>query len=85
MNIQLRWPTVICGRVIQKGGRTVLQVFSRGNISAHTYRDDIMDAYVCSYDDPISDSFVLQDDNARPHKACIVDGYLERDAIYRIQ
>ncbi|GFT43457.1 hypothetical protein TNCV_815081 [Trichonephila clavipes] len=52
---------------------------SPGNVKAHTYREDILDACVRPYDRVIGDVFVLQDDNARPHRAHIVDAYLEQE------
>lgn len=70
---------------ISLGGRTDLHVFPRGNVNAHTYRDDILDAYVHPYAGAIGDAFVLQDDNARPHRARIVDVYLEQETIQRMQ
>ncbi|GFV53571.1 DDE_3 domain-containing protein [Trichonephila clavipes] len=59
------------------GGRTDLRVFPRGDVNAPFYRDDILNAYVCPFAWAILDAFVLQDDNGRPHNACIVDVYLE--------
>ncbi|GFU26272.1 DUF5641 domain-containing protein, partial [Trichonephila clavipes] len=66
------------------GERTDSHVFYHGNVYAHTYRDDILDTYVCPYADATGDAFVLQDDNARPHRARIVDTYLEQEAIQRV-
>ncbi|GFY29556.1 transposable element Tcb2 transposase [Trichonephila clavipes] len=59
-------------------GRTYLHVFFRGNVNACTYRNDILDAYVRLYVGVIGDVFVLQDDNARPLRAHIMDAYLEQ-------
>ncbi|GFW22441.1 DDE_3 domain-containing protein [Trichonephila clavipes] len=63
------------------GGCTDLHVFSHGNLNTHTYRDDILDAYVRPCAGSIGESFVLQDDNARPHR----DAYLEQETIQRIK
>ncbi|GFX46609.1 transposable element Tcb1 transposase [Trichonephila clavipes] len=65
-------------------GRTVLYVFSCGNVNADTYRDDILDAYRCPYARAIGVAFVLLDDNARPHMTRIVDAYLEQEIIQRL-
>ena len=70
---------------ISLGGRTDLHVFPRGNVNAHTHRDDILDAYVRPYVGAIGDAFVLQDDNSRPHRARIVYVYLEQETIQRMQ
>ena len=45
-----------------------LNVIPRGTVDAQVYRDDILDAYVRSYAGAIGDVFLLQDDNARPHR-----------------
>ena len=37
------------------------------------------------YAGAINDAFLLQDDNARPHRALIVDAYLEQKTIHRMQ
>ncbi|GFU26265.1 hypothetical protein TNCV_2085741, partial [Trichonephila clavipes] len=60
--------------------RSSLPAGSRRSVS----RDDILDTYVCPYADATGDAFVLQDDNARPHRARIVDTYLEQEAIQRV-
>ncbi|GFW99486.1 DDE_3 domain-containing protein [Trichonephila clavipes] len=52
--------------------RTYIQFFSRGNVNVHTYRDDILDAYVrpCAW--AIGDAFVRQDDNKeKTHCRCL--------------
>ncbi|GBL90629.1 hypothetical protein AVEN_219300-1 [Araneus ventricosus] len=50
-------------------------------VGAQTYRDDILDAYVRPYAGTIGNDFLLQDDNARLHRACIVDDYLQQETI----
>ncbi|GBL96397.1 hypothetical protein AVEN_43715-1 [Araneus ventricosus] len=49
------------------------------------YRDDILDAYVCPYAGAIGDDFLLQDDNAKLHRARIVDDYLQQETIQRME
>ncbi|GFV74590.1 hypothetical protein TNCV_5130321 [Trichonephila clavipes] len=39
--------------------------------------DEILDPYVCPYAGAIGNDFILMDDNARPHRAVIVEEYLE--------
>ena len=70
---------------ISLGGRTDLHVFPRETMNAQSYRDDILDAYVRPYAGEIGDVFLLQDDNARPHEASIIDDYLQQDTIMRIE
>ena len=65
-------------------GRTNLYVFPRGVVNAQVYRDDIFDAYVRPYAGAIDDAFLLQDDNARPHRAHIVDDFLQQETIMRM-
>jgi len=70
---------------ISLGGRTDLHDFSRGNVKAQIYRDDIVDAYVRPYAWAEGDAFVLQDENARPHRVCTVDVYLNNETIQHMQ
>ncbi|GFU71379.1 transposable element Tcb1 transposase [Trichonephila clavipes] len=49
--------------------RTDIHVFFHGNGKAQTYRDGILNAYVSPYAGVIGDAFVLQNGNARPHRA----------------
>ncbi|KFM75462.1 hypothetical protein X975_23465, partial [Stegodyphus mimosarum] len=59
--------------------------FQGGTVNAQVYRDDILDAYVRPYVGAIGDAFLLQEDNARPHRACIVDDYLQQERIMRME
>ena len=70
---------------ISLSGRKDLHVFSCGNENAQIYRDDILDAYVRPFAGAVGDAFVLQDDNVRPHRARIVDVYLEHETIQCMQ
>ncbi|KFM73783.1 Transposable element Tcb1 transposase, partial [Stegodyphus mimosarum] len=70
---------------ISLGARTDLHVFPRGTVNAQVYRDDILDAYVSLYVEEIGDAFLLQDDKARPHRARIVDDYLQQETIMRME
>ncbi|GFX19548.1 transposable element Tcb1 transposase [Trichonephila clavipes] len=47
--------------------------------------DAILDAYVSPYSGAIGDAFVLQDNNVRPHKAGIVDAYIDQKTIQSMQ
>ncbi|GFW30985.1 transposable element Tcb2 transposase [Trichonephila clavipes] len=49
------------------------------------HREGILDAYVDPYAVAIGDAFVQLNDNARPHRDCIVDAYLEHKTIQCMQ
>ncbi|GFT05170.1 transposable element Tcb2 transposase [Trichonephila clavipes] len=64
---------------ISLGGHTDLHVFHGGTVTGFCrYRDEILDPYVRPYAAAIGNDFILMDDNARPHRARIVE------AIWRI-
>ncbi|XP_046548607.1 visual pigment-like receptor peropsin [Haliotis rubra] len=48
------------------------------------YRDEVLDVYVRPYAGAVGPDFILMDDNARPHRARVVDEYLERETIVRM-
>ncbi|GFV66111.1 uncharacterized protein TNCV_1649231 [Trichonephila clavipes] len=58
---------------ISLGGHTDLHVFHGGTITGLRYRDEILDPYVRPYAAAIGNDFILMDDNARPHRARIVE------------
>ncbi|KFM63614.1 Transposable element Tcb2 transposase, partial [Stegodyphus mimosarum] len=70
---------------ISLGGRTDLHVFPRGTVNAQVCRNDILDAYVRQYAGAIGDAFLLQDDNARLHRARIINDYLQQKAIMSME
>ena len=49
------------------------------------YADEILRAHVIPYAAAIGDSFVFQDDNARPHTARLVENMLEVETIQRME
>ena len=59
-------------------GRTDLVVLNRGTLTGQRYIDDILDNQIRLYAAAVGDQFILMDDNARPHRARVVQGYLER-------
>ncbi|GFW70613.1 DDB1- and CUL4-associated factor 13 [Trichonephila clavipes] len=65
---------------ISLGGHTDLRVFHGGTVTGLRYRDEILDPYVRPYAAAIGNDFILMDDNARPHRARIVEEYLEDHA-----
>ncbi|GFS63268.1 transposable element Tcb1 transposase [Trichonephila clavipes] len=62
----------------------ILFIFYLGNVNAHTYRDHILDVYVHPYAGAKGDAFVLRDDNMRPHRARILNSYLEQETIQHL-
>ncbi|GFV13920.1 transposable element Tcb1 transposase [Trichonephila clavipes] len=64
--------------------RTDLQIFKRGSVTAVRYRDKVLEPIVRLYAAAVGPTFVLLDDNARPHRADIVDDYLESEGIARM-
>ncbi|GFW31261.1 uncharacterized protein TNCV_2578421 [Trichonephila clavipes] len=61
------------------GYRTNLHIFKRGSVTPVRYRDEVLEPIVRLYAAAVGSTFVLMDDNARPHRADIVDDYLERE------
>jgi hypothetical protein len=54
-------------------------------LTAHWYQDEILHTYVSLYAGAIGNEFILMDDNnARPHTANVVQKYLELEDITRM-
>ncbi|GFX70869.1 transposable element Tcb1 transposase [Trichonephila clavipes] len=68
---------------ISLGYRTDLQIFKRGSVTIVRYQDEILKPIVRLYTAAVDTTFVLMDDNARPHRAHIVEDYLESEGIAR--
>ncbi|GFW82258.1 transposable element Tcb1 transposase [Trichonephila clavipes] len=66
------------------GYRTDLHIFKRGSVTAVRYQDEVLEPIVRLYAAAVDSTFVLMDDNARPHRADIVDDYLESEGIARM-
>ncbi|GFX41846.1 transposable element Tcb2 transposase [Trichonephila clavipes] len=69
---------------ISIGGRTDLHIIRNGTLTGRRYADEILRPYVIPYAVAIGDSFVFQDDNARPHIARLVENMLEAETIQRM-
>ncbi|GFV60981.1 trimethylguanosine synthase [Trichonephila clavipes] len=67
------------------GGHTDLLVLQGGILSGVRYRDEILDPYVHLYAGAFGSNFLLMDDNARPHRAAIVEEYLEGLGLEQIE
>ena len=70
---------------ISMGGKTDLYILRQGALNGMRYRDEILDVYVRPYAGAVGDGFVLMDDNAPPHRARVVDDYLEQETIERME
>ena len=65
-------------------GHTDLHIFDGGTVNARRYRDEILEPYVRLFRGAVGPHFIFMDDNARPHRAHLVDDYLEREDIQRM-
>ncbi|GFU77387.1 transposable element Tcb1 transposase [Trichonephila clavipes] len=63
---------------ISLGDRTDLHIFKRGSVMAIRYRDEVLESIVRLCAAAVGPTFVLMDNNARPHRTDIVDDYLKR-------
>ncbi|GFY30709.1 transposable element Tcb2 transposase [Trichonephila clavipes] len=61
-------------------GRTPLHVRERGSVTGERYRDEV---YVRLFRIACGPEFTLMD-NARPHRALLVDEFLESEDIHRM-
>ncbi|GFW73864.1 transposable element Tcb2 transposase [Trichonephila clavipes] len=66
---------------ISLGYNTNLYIFKRSSVTAVRYRDDVLEPIMKLYAAAVGPTFVLMDDNARPHRADIVDDYLVSEGI----
>ncbi|KFM59627.1 Transposable element Tcb2 transposase, partial [Stegodyphus mimosarum] len=69
---------------IMLDGRTPLHVFDRGSMTGVRCRDEVLEPCVHLFQDPVGPEFILQDDNARPHRVLLVDEFLESEDIRRM-
>lgn len=56
-----------------------------GAVTGVRYMDEIFHPIVRPYAGAIGQDFVLMDDNARPHRARVVDQYLHQEGIERME
>ncbi|GBM17162.1 Transposable element Tcb2 transposase [Araneus ventricosus] len=69
---------------IMLDGRTPLHVFERGTVTGVRYRDEILEPYVRLLRGAVGPEFILMADNARPHRALLIDEFLESEDIRRM-
>ena len=68
---------------ISAGGKTDL-LNIRGNLNAQRYLHVILTPLVIPYAGAVGEGFILMDDNARPHRARVVDQFLEDQGVERM-
>ena len=71
--------------LISIGGRTDLHIIQNGTFTARRYADEMLQPHVIPYAGAIGDSFVFQDDNARPHRARLVENMLEVETMQHME
>ncbi|GBN24069.1 hypothetical protein AVEN_27890-1 [Araneus ventricosus] len=69
---------------IMLDGRTPLHVFERGTVTGVRYRDEILEPYVRIFRGAVDPEFILMVDNAGPHRALLVNEFLESEDICRM-
>ncbi|GFU01756.1 transposable element Tcb1 transposase [Trichonephila clavipes] len=69
---------------ISLGYRPDLHIFKRGSVTAVRYQDEVLEPIEKLHAAAVGPTFVLMDDNARPHRADIVNDYLESEEIARM-
>ena len=65
-------------------GVTDLHVIRDGSLTGVRYRDEILHPIVRPFAGAVGENFMLMDDNARPHRARVVEAYLEGEGIERM-
>lgn len=69
---------------ISSGGRTEL-IILQGNLNAARYQQEILDPVAIPYVRALGPNAMLQDDNARPHRARIITDHLIQQGIQRME
>ena len=64
-------------------GKTDLVIVD-GNLNSRRYIDEILRPVVVPYIQNMGQGALFQDDNARPHRARIVDAYLQQEQFIRV-
>ena len=63
---------------ISLGYRTSIQILKRSSVTIVRYREEVLEPIARLYVAAVGPTFVLMDDNARPHRAA-KDDYLESE------
>ena len=56
-----------------------------GILTGQRYIDEILRPHVVPFLRPLGNNGIFQDDNARPHRARIVDGFLQANNVRRLE
>lgn len=70
---------------IMLNGRTSLHIFEGGTVNARRYIDEVLDPHVRLWRGGMGPSFIFMDDNARCHRANLVEEYLQGEDIHRME
>jgi hypothetical protein len=86
MPTSVKMTVMVCGSImvlggISRDGRTDLHVLERGTMTGVRYRDEILNVYVRPYAGAVGPESILMDDNARPHRARVVEQYFQQETI----
>ena len=65
-------------------GRTDLYIFDGVTVNSQRYRDKVLEPHVQFFRGTVGPHFIFMDDNTRLHRAYLVDDYLEREDIQRM-
>ncbi|GFX29049.1 transposable element Tcb2 transposase [Trichonephila clavipes] len=66
-------------------GRTYLYIIRGGPLTVRRYRDEILRPIVVPYAAANADDFILMNDNCRPHRANLVEDFLFKEGIVRME
>ncbi|GFU44971.1 transposable element Tc3 transposase [Trichonephila clavipes] len=69
---------------IMMDGRTDLHFVDTGSVTAHRYRDEVLEPYVSLFWVAVGPDFIFMDDNAPYHRAVLIDDFLETENIQRM-
>ncbi|GBM94229.1 Transposable element Tcb2 transposase [Araneus ventricosus] len=69
---------------IMLDGRTPSHLFERGTVTGVRYRDEVLEPCIRLFRCAVGPEFILMDDNERPHRALLVDEFLESEDIRRM-
>lgn len=81
--VQYRGGSVMMWGGISETGKTDL-VHIQGNLNGQRYRDEVLQPHMLPYAQRLGQGLVFQDDNARPHRAIIVNNFLQHNGIQRM-
>ncbi|GFW85410.1 transposable element Tcb1 transposase [Trichonephila clavipes] len=70
---------------ISIGGCTDLHIIRNGTLTGRRYADEVLRSHIIPYAGAIGDSFIFQDDNARPHRSRLVENMHEAETIQRME